>query len=295
MRRPLVFWMTLLGLLLIAPGASAQSEEHGDDRNNLVVLTGGAAVTEDQQFRNVVVFRGDVDMAGEVHEDVVVFHGNTTISGLVGGDVVVFEGNVTIASGAEVLGDVASFREPVIEDGARVAGDVRRPNRDFFRPLEAFAARAAFWIASTVSLLILGLLLLWLAPRAMDAVARTWATSKGSSALWGVLLLIGLPVASILVMLTLVGIPFGLGTLLALFFIYSLGYVFGAWAVGRSVMKESSSRALTFLAGFGIVRLLGLIPIAGGIVSFVVTVFGLGLAAVTLWRARSEPAAAATA
>jgi hypothetical protein len=281
----------MTGVLLIAPTAAAQ-EEH-DEHEHLVVITGGARVDADQSFHHVVVFHGDVQMDGEVHENLIVFHGDVEVSGTVGGDVVVFHGDLTVRSGASVLGDVASTSDPVIEDGAEVAGEIRRPTKDFFSPVEAFAARVALWVGATVSLLILGLLLLALAPRAMDAIAATWATSKGSSALWGVILLFGLPIGAILVMLTVVGIPFGLGTLLALFLVCSIAYVAASWALGRSIVREPSSRYLSFLAGFGILRLLGLIPIVGGIISLVVTVFGLGLVGVTVWRARKEPVAAA--
>jgi len=286
MRRTLgLFVMAAAAILVIAPPAAAQTEEH-DEHNALVVLTGGARVASDQSFHDVVVFDGDVTIDGQVHETLVVFNGDLEVSGTVGGDVVVFNGDVAVRSGASVLGDLASTRDPVIEDGAEVAGDVRKPSKDFFRPLEVFAARAIFWLAATASFLLLGFLLLWLAPRGMDAVARTWETSKGSAALWGVILLIGLPVGAVLVMLTLVGIPFGLGTLFALGLLYSIGYVAGAWAIGRSIVSAPTSRWVAFLAGFAIVRLLGLIPIVGGLVSAVVTVIGLGLAAVTVWRAR---------
>jgi hypothetical protein len=292
MRRVAIPVLAALAVLLIAPAAFAQEEDH-DRHQHLVVITGGARVDEDQSFHDVVVFHGDVSMDGEVHENLIVFHGDVEVSGTVGGDVVVFNGDVTIRSGASVLGDVASTRDPVIEDGAEVAGEVRRPTKDFFTPVEAFAARLALWVGATVSLLLLGLLLLGLAPRPMDAVARTWQTSKGSTALWGFILLFGLPIAAVLVMLTIVGIPFGVGALLSLFLVYSTAYVTAAWALGRSMVKEPSSRFLAFLAGFGALRLIGLIPIVGGIISFVATAFGLGLLGVTVWRSRKAPAPAA--
>lgn len=288
MRRMLVaFGMAAAVIPMIASAAAAQTED-GDKHNALVVITGGARVASDQSFDDVVVFDGDVTIDGEVNETIVVFNGDAEISGTVGGDVVVFNGDLTVRSGASVLGDVASTRDPVIEEGAEVAGEIRKPSKDFFRPLEVFAARAIFWLAATVSFLLLGFVLLWLAPRGLDAIAAAWETAKGSSALWGLVLLIGLPVGAVLVMLTLVGIPFGLGTLFALGLLYSAGYVAGAWALGRSIVRAPASRWAAFLAGFAIVRLVGLIPIIGGIVSTIVTVFGLGLAAVAVWRARKE-------
>lgn len=298
--RRMILWATVMSaMFLLAPGAAAQTHDHEgtegtDAHQELIVLSGGARVDADQSFHDIVVFHGDVLMEGEVHDMLLVFHGDVTVTGHVVGDVVVFKGQVRIASGAEVDGDVASFSEPVVEDGADVRGEIRKPNRDFFRPVEVFAARVALWLAATISLFLLGALLLAFAPRGMDAIARVWDSGKGTSALWGVVILIGLPLGAVLLMATLVGIPFGIGTLLALALLYSIGYVIGVWAFGRSIVREPRSRWLSFLAGFAIVRLLGLIPIVGGIVTAVVLVVGLGLAAVTIWRARTAPVATAS-
>ena len=288
MRRAAMSVLVVVGVLLVAPPAAAQEGDH-DQHKELVVLTGGATITEEQSFHDVIVFDGDVSMAGVVHDNLVVFHGDVVVTGHVAGDVVVFEGDATIGSEAEINGNLATRRDPVIEEGAQIDGEVGSPASFFVRPLDVFAARVIFWVAATVSLLLLGLLLIALAPRPMDSVAATWAKSKGSAALWGFILLFGLPIAAVLVMLTVVGIPFGLGALLSLFFVYSIAYVSAAWALGRGLVKEPSSRYLSFLAGFGILRLLGLIPIAGGIISFIVTIFGLGLLAVTIWRSRKAP------
>lgn len=288
MKRTAAFLFATLVVLGIAAPAFAQEDE--DDHNDLVVLTGGARIAEDQSFDHAVIFDGPVSVEGEVIGDLIVFHGDVEITGRVAADVVVFDGNVTVRSGATIGGDLASTREPTVEEGAEVVGDIRKPSKDFFRPVEVFAARVALWIAATVSLLLLGFLLIGLAPRPMDRVAATWQSSKGSSVLWGFILLIGLPLGAVLAIVTIVGAPFGVGTLLALGLLYSLGYVAGAWALGRSLVGAPRSRWVSFLAGFAIVRLLGLIPIVGGIVSAVVLVVGLGLLAVSIWRSRAPEA-----
>ena len=284
MRRTVAAVFGALVLLGIAAPAFAHEEGHPD--NDLVVLTGGARIAEDQSFDHAVIFDGLVSVEGQVLGDLIVFNGDVEITGRVTADVVVFNGDVTVRAGATIGGDLASTREPVVEEGAEVGGEIRKPSKDFFRPVEVFAARVALWIAATVSLLLLGFLLLGLAPGPMDRVAATWESSKGSSVLWGFILLIGLPLGAVLAIVTVVGIPFGVGTLLALGLLYSLGYVAGAWALGRSLVATPRARWVAFLAGLAIARLVGLIPIVGGIASAIVLVVGLGLLAVTIWRSR---------
>jgi hypothetical protein len=96
--------------------------------------------------------------------------------------------------------------------------------------------------------------------------------------------LVGLPIVAVLAAITLLGIPFGIGLLLALGLIYSTGYVVGAWLLGRQLMKPPGSRVLAFLAGLAILRALALVPILAGIVGAVATVFGLGALIVAAWR-----------
>jgi hypothetical protein len=75
--------------------------------------------------------------------------------------------------------------------------------------------------------------------------------------------------------------------LLALALLYTVGYVAGAHAIGRRLVKPPTSRFLAFLLGWGIVRVLGLVPILGGLVWTVVAIVGLGV----LWVASRGPRA----
>ena len=77
---------------------------------------------------------------------------------------------------------------------------------------------------------------------------------------------------------------------MALGLIYWLGYTVGAFTLGRRLISAPTHRMLAFIAGWGIVRLLALIPVAGGLVWLAATVWGLGalvLAARTAGRPTS--------
>jgi hypothetical protein len=144
-----------------------------------------------------------------------------------------------------------------------------------------------------VSTLLLGLLLLLLAPRGADAVARAGRDAVGASIGWGAALVFGLPVASVLLLITLVGIPFGLGLLFGLALLYSVGYVYGAFVVGRLVIRPSRHggprRVAAFLAGWAILRVVGFVPVLGAITWVLAAWYGLGSLLVAVWRARRPP------
>ena len=225
-----------------------------------------------------VIFNGRATIEGTVREDLFVMNGDTEISGTVNGDVVVFNGDVAVRSSAEIGGDLVTQSTPQVEDGATIRGSQTNIATKFDYDMGAFAGRFVWWLGYTVSVLILGLLLLAFAPHLDEAVVETIRARSGSSIGWGVALFFLLPIAAILLLVTVVGIPLeGLFVMLALALIYTIGYAVATHGVGRLVMR-SSSRYVAFLIGLVILRGLALIPILGGLLWLLASVWGLGAA-----------------
>jgi hypothetical protein len=85
------------------------------------------------------------------------------------------------------------------------------------------------------------------------------------------------------------GAPLGVFLLLGLALLYTVGYTAGAHGVGRLLVRSpDSSRYVAFLAGWGVLRLLALIPVVGGLSWTLVSMLGLGL----LVRAARAPSGA---
>jgi hypothetical protein len=147
-----------------------------------------------------------------------------------------------------------------------------------------------------VSTLVVGLVLLWLIGRGAAWILEAGRTRIGPALGLGLLLFFGLPILAVLALVTVVGIPLGIGLLAGLLLIYALGYSAAAWILGRSIVRgPTTSWFVAFLAGWAILRIVALIPILGGLVWFAAVVFGLGAFAVAIWRARSaNPATAPT-
>jgi hypothetical protein len=277
MRRTLLFGMFLLCWLL--PAVSASAADDGDDR---IVLVGSVLVDRDETVHDLIVVDGDVTIRGEVTGDVVVVDGDITIRGSVAGDVVAVSGLATLGQRGRVAGDlVYGDEKPVQAPGSRVAGDVEK-----FKIGDAsIVAAIGFWIGFTISLLLLGVVLLLLAPRAGEAVARAGKDKPLLAGLVGLGALILLPVIAIVACITVIGLPLGIVLLLLILPLYAVGYLSAALVVGRLILKKAL--ILAFVVGLVILQLVTLIPIVGGIVGFLATIFGLGALIVALFRARS--------
>jgi hypothetical protein len=278
-----------LALTAAAPAAGAQAEEEPD---NIVVLTGRAEVREGETVDNVVIFDGPAVVEGTVRDAVVALNGDVLVGGTARDDVVAFDGRVVIADGGRVEGDVVSRHRPVVEGDGRLDGSWERWNPRAWSDATSVVGWLAVWLAFTVSSLILGLLLGLLAPRAAAAVDAAARGGVGRVILWGLILLVGLPVIAVIAVVTLVGLPLGVGLLFALGLIYGIGYTAGAWILGRRLVSGAPA-VVAFLVGWGVLRVIALIPFLGWLVSLAAVVVGLGAIAVALHRARRRDVVAA--
>ena len=202
-------WL-LLGTLLLCwllPAAHASADAGSTDGGDRIVVVGSVLVDREETAENIVVVDGDVTIRGEVTGDVIVFDGDITIRGSVAGDVVAFSGLATLGQRGRVAGDlVYGDDKPVLAPGSRVAGNVEKIE---VGDLSIFGA-IALWVGFTVSLLILGLILLALAPKAADAIARTAKAKALIAALVGLLGFFLIPAIAILACVTVIGLPLGI-------------------------------------------------------------------------------------
>lgn len=280
MNRLLAGLVALCTLVPVGPALAA--DDTPDDR---IVLSGPVLVDRGETVGDVVVLDGDVLIRGTVRGDVIAASGDVTIRGRVGGDVVTGEGRATLGRAARVSGDLVYFdKKPVVAPGAKVSGEVNKI--DGGEVGDALAALAfGIWVAFSVSLLLFGLVLLLLAPRAGEAIARTAKARWGMAIGIGFAVFILLPIVAVGLSFTLIGTPLGVILLVSLIPLFAMAYVSSAFAVGRLILKSSTIPA--FLVGMLILCLLTLVPFLGGVVATLAIIFGLGLLFTTLIRARS--------
>jgi hypothetical protein len=276
-----------LPALPLATGTASAATDH-------VVITGGAVVPAGQTAGDVVVVDGPVSIAGRATGDVVSVSGPVRVTGRVDGDVIAVSDRAVLGPRARVGGDLRYGDErPTVARGATVDGDVVEEDWADAANGWGWVSALAWWLAVSVSTLIVGALLVWLAPGALHAAERAVRDRLGATVGWGVAIAIALPLLAILALVTLVGIPFGVGLLLAAVPGLLIAYATSAWILGRRVLRNrSSSPWAALLAGWGILRALALIPVLGGLVGLAATVVGLGALAVALWRARKPGAPA---
>lgn len=286
--RPLLALAGAALVVALAPAPALGATTDADDA--IVVISGPANVERGQSVDGVFVIHGDATIDGTVTADVFVLDGDVTVSGHVEGDLVTATGQARLLGGARVDGDLLyGDEEPVVAPGATVAGEITDEDWDDAFGTLPIVGAILLWIGFTVSALILGIVIVMVAPRAADAVFAQAQRRMLVSVAYGAATFFAVPFAAVLAAATVFGLPLALAILLALLPLGAVAYVTTAWALGGSLVRARANRVVAFLAGLAILRGLALIPIVGIVVWFAAVVVGLGLLVAALGATRLGP------
>jgi cytoskeletal protein CcmA (bactofilin family) len=239
----------------------------------------------------ILVAAGEVSLEGEVKRSVNIFTGNADVSGSIGRDLTMAGRGLTLTNTARVGGNlcarVRQLKDVHIADGATIAGkrdiQVRARKSQFTSP--RFYFHQAVWLAAAMLVGWLGLVLF---PGFFQATTQAVGSVWRSLGL-GIGVLAGVPVAVLVVAVTLVGIPVSL-MLLAVYLagIYLAKVWVGAF-LGLILLKPAGATKrdwlLGLLVGLLILTIVGFIPYLGGLVRLGVVCLGLGAFAGQLYRA----------
>ena len=281
----------------------------GRHAQSVVSIFGSAR--SDGDAENLVSIMGDTKSSGHVQDSAVAVFGSVQIDGPVDGDVVAVFGNVNLGPHAHVGGDVTAVGGGVIRDPAAVvSGDVQsiggftsgfdhvRPWIDhclfYGRPLALVPGIGWAW---TLAFIFLALYV-FLALIFRDAVTRcaiTVETHPGMSFVAALLCILLIPIAIVLLCITVIGIaaiPFVLfgACCIGLFGKAVMLAWLGRRVVGRSV--DLGHPAIAVIVGGLIVLALYLVPVVGFVVYNILGFLGFGAVIYTLILAGRERRAA---
>ena len=317
---------------LVASGGTVRIDGRVDGD---LVASGGQVIVAGTVTGDVLAAAGTTTISGQVDGDARVASGQARIQGRVGEDLLLGVGQATVASEAQIGGDLIFAAGRMQLDGT-VAGNVlgstgnytqggsvggsERVNVDQPEAEQepTLADRTVDALRRYVSILVVGVLLLWLLPRMLRGAADAARGRPLVSFGVGLLGVIGTIVALVLVVLVTVLVAvvlglLGLGSLTGLtvfggllvvaivVFLLVLALAFAAQAtvglaLGRLLVPGAGR---SFLSGLGalalgvlLVVLVAAIPVVGGVLEALLVLFGLGgllLMAMPARRRLAEP------
>jgi hypothetical protein len=231
----------------------------------------------------------------EIGGDLLLGAGTARIDGLIKGDMNSGVNSLTIASTANIQGKLnyISGKEANIQSGAQIRGMITHQLPDVKKG-PGTGIRLWWIVIGFLMTLVLGIIVVLLAPRRVKAVTESIRTHPWASLGWGAIILVTAPIVALIVCITVIGLPLGLIALvLYAIAIYLtqlfVGLLIGQLIIGAFRRVETKAALVGALAlGLAILRLLRLIPFVGFFFGLVTVLFGLGAILVSERKLRTE-------
>jgi cytoskeletal protein CcmA (bactofilin family) len=240
-----------------------------------------------------------ISALGAVGRGMTVGGGTVQLGGPVGANVVAWAQTLSLAPNARIGGNLEYYSERQSEvPGGAVAGQVQyhpvqREQRQPPLLNGLFDFGGLVWLVGSA---ILGALAIVVAPRASARAVELGRQQPLLTFGLGLLALFAVPVAAVLIGITLVGIPLAL----AVAALYAIGLMLAWPALGLVVGTELARRVPrreplpvlgALVVGLIVLHLLTHVPVLGGLLAFLGLTFGLGLIVQSFrrWQRPSEP------
>ena len=282
--------LAAMALLAGMAGAVMAADEALPHTGRVIFVSGGdVEIAAGEQADAVIVVGGNARIDGTVNA-LVVIDGTATVRAATLETLAVINGSAELAAGTTVLGDVHRLGSTITRaDGVEISGSIR----DLSGDIAAFglfigAAAIVLWIGFGLATLLVGLLVAGLAARQVRTATALISRETGMTILVGLLAIVVPPIAAVLLMVTVIGIPAGIGLLVVLWpAVAFLGYIvaaiwLGEWLLGRQSPKATPAERPYAAAAVGLVVgfVIGLVPFVTAILS----ILGLGAVVLASWR-----------
>ncbi len=263
----------------VAAGEVTINNEVGDDLlvgsgrivlSDTAVINGEAAINA-REFNQFGTVKGNLRIKAE----------QVRINGLASGDADIrFGDELTFGQNGRINGTLRYWARDEVPDVVSHAGKVEFNEDKGFSWVDNYANKTGGFVWKVITVMFMGGILMWLLPKYLPAVLK-----KGRDNIWGSLgagaaILFLLPIVAILLLVTVVGAP--LAIFLGLAWVAALLFsgVVVSYYIGSLIRKNHKDGArdqmYNLLVGAVALALLDLIPVAGGLVQFILLLVALG-------------------
>src|SRR5690606_1077967 len=230
----------------------------------------------------------NVRLDGQVRGYALVTAAQVQINGRVAGDLRVIGGELVLGPDAVVEGrlDYRGTSTPRVADGARVQGGIAEPQAA--EP----SGGGGYSIAWIIGAIVAAAIVLAVTPTGARRATQALRARPIAAVLLGLALLVGMPIAALLLALTVIGIPIGALVFAALLSLVALGYLAAAAALGDAIVERGGTastrkRILATALALVALALAAQVPYVGWVVWLLALLAGIGAIVLAAFGRRS--------
>ncbi len=256
---------------------------------NISGLVGGSATIAGQSLtidksgviaRDLLGGSQNLTINGNIKRDVLAGSNILTVNGIVGRNVQGGAKDVTVESAGQIGGnlDYTSDNDPTIASGSIITGTITRtaPTKDSSFSVSPQIAFFSSFIYILIAGIIVSLALASLFPRILNEATTGTIKKPGITFLAGTIGVFLVPIAIVILLMTIIGAPLALLTMTIWAVVLILSTPFAGYVLGRIILKKSKQPIVIMLLGVSILIVTYFIPIVGFITSVAALMFGTG-------------------
>lgn len=267
--------------------AGGQVSIAGKIDGNITALGGNVDVQDSAKVAGSITSAGgEIRIFSPIGKGATLAGGNVTVGSPINGDILAAVGSLSLTANSQAQNiTYYSSKKADIQNGAQIKGQITQKLPPKAQEKEKAAKkfmtgeRITFAVISFVSSLIVGYLFTKFLPNFTNSAASRLRKNPFGMFLTGFLALIFIPILSIIIMVTVVGIPIGILLLVGYAISLYLSKLFVAVTVGKLILsrdKRSDDLFLSLVAGMIVYLILTLIPVIGALVTFLTLTTGFG-------------------
>ena len=276
-----VFLLSVLVAFLLSPVALAEPMLTDGVKSNIAAED----VEVNSADKTLIMFGTTVDLSGSYEKNLFVAGSKVNINATVQGDAYIFAETIEFGEAANIEG-ILNYN-----DDAKIIGEIKAKETKTYSPnisLPTFSFGVvgdfAFMLWSILAFIVLAVILVLAAPKLFKAINKKTAKYNIKQFFVDVLLggafLLVTPIAMLLMVFTIIGIPAAIVLLLVYIIMLIIAMPISGYYIGKIILKKVDKvPAMVGAAtlGVAIIQLVSIIPYIGWLIELTSVVFGVGL------------------
>lgn len=253
-----------------------------------VFVAGSLIKVNDSNIRDLYVAGETITINSNVNRNLYAGGEDITINSIIEGDVNIAAEKITLGENAVIIGKLTYNEDAEIKINENATVENKKTYKPSsgvkvevkLSPIEIIIGKIMDKLLSFFSMLAISLLLIGLNKKVFKEIKKIDKSSSNivKTTIFGFAFLFGLPIAAVILLITVIGLPISIISLLLYGILCYLSltattYFFGSWLLKDKIKNEYLQFTITLLA----IYLLKMLPIVGGLVGFISLCLGLGI------------------
>ena len=245
-------------------------------------VAGSQITVKSSIIRDLYAAAGNIKLDSDISRNAYLGGESVIINSKIGGNVDVDASTITIGNNAEITGTLNYPKNATINiaETAKIGEKTTYKTVEKTKKENELAGTILEKVYSYLAMLLIGIVLMLLNKKTfkqIDKIKKDFKVALKTTGI-GFVSLVVVPIAAIIIITTIIGVPLGIISLIVYGLLIYLSVIPTAYYLGNIVLKDKiDNKYVVFALSLLVIYILKVIPVIGGLVGFISLLLGLGI------------------